>query len=58
MYRAILPTGDIECASYERGDVGIDCYTGAGEQIAFVPYPNLVAIVDEEVAVADDRSAM
>lgn len=58
MYRAILPTGDIECASYEHGDVGVEVYTESGEMIAFVPYQNLVALVDEEVGVGEDRSAM
>ena len=58
MYRAILPTGDIECASYEHGDVGVELYTTADEMIAFVPYQNLVALVDEEVDTGEDRSAM
>jgi len=58
MYRAIRPTGDIECASYERGDLGVEVYTESGEMIAFIPYQNLVALVDEEVDVGEDRSAM
>ena len=59
MYRAILPTGDIECEDYERQDDGVEVYTGEGEMIAFIPYDNLVALVDEEVSLAtDERSTM
>lgn len=58
MYRAILPNGDIACADYERGDRGVEVYTDDGRTIAFIPYHNLVAVVDEEVSVAEDRATM
>ncbi|MFB6218232.1 MAG: hypothetical protein ABEH77_03475 [Halobacteriaceae archaeon] len=56
MYRAILPDGDIRCERYERGDHGIDLYED-GEQVAFVPYANLVAVVDADREGDDHRSA-
>ena len=58
MFRAILPNGDIECHTYERQDVGVEVYTEDGEMIAFVPYENLVALVDEDVSMGEDRSTM
>lgn len=59
MYRAILPTGDIACLDYERQDEGVELYTADGDLIAFVPYANLVALVDEEVSVEEaERSTM
>lgn len=58
MYRAILPTGDLACESYERQDDGVEVYNADEEMIAFVPYPNLVALVDEEATIEEDRSAM
>ena len=59
MYRAILPTGDIACEDYERQDDGVELYTDDGTMIAFVPYTNLVALVDEEVSLAEEeRSTM
>lgn len=57
MYRAILPTGDIACEGYERQDDGVEVYTDEGEMIAFVPYANLVALVDEEVSLAEEERA-
>ena len=58
MYRAILPNGDIACASYERQDEGVEVYTEAGETLAFIPYTNLVAVVDEDVSAGEDRATM
>ena len=58
MYRAILPNGDIACDDYERQEQGVEVYTEAGETIAFIPYPNLVALVDEDVSVGEDRATM
>ena len=58
MYRAILPSGDIACESYDRQDDGVEVYSADGDFIAFVPYPNLVALVDEDVDTGEDRSAM
>lgn len=59
MYRAILPTGDIECEAYERQAEGVEVYTDDGQMIAFIPYANLVALVDEEVSLAEEeRSTM
>lgn len=58
MYRAILPTGDIACVDYDRQDDGVEIYNDDGETIAFVPYHNLVALVDEDATIDEDRSAM
>ena len=59
MYRAILPTGDIACEDYDRQEDGVELYTDDGEMIAFVPYANLVALVDEELSLSEDeRSTM
>lgn len=58
MYRAILPTGDIACTSYDRLDDGVEVYNDDGTMIAFVPYHNLVALVDEEASIDEDRSTM
>lgn len=55
VYRAILPDGDIECDQYEQGDVGVDLFF-EGTFVAFVPYSNLIAILDEESISGDDRS--
>ena len=58
MYRAILPTGDIACIDYERQEDGVELYDADDRMIAFVPYDNLVALVDEEATIEEDRSAM
>ncbi|MFD1512798.1 hypothetical protein [Halomarina rubra] len=55
-YRAIMPDGDIECASYDRTENGVDCFREDGEFVAFVPYSSLVALLDEETLTHDDRS--
>lgn len=56
MFRAILPEGDFDCASYEQVENGVELYTDEDELIAFVPYANLVAILNEEVESVEDRS--
>lgn len=56
MFRAILPEGEFDCASYDRTENGVELYTDEDELIAFVPYANLVAILNEEVDSGDDRS--
>lgn len=58
MFRAILPDGDMECASYEQTDRGVELYTEDEELIAFIPYENLVALINEDVKTGDDRSIM
>ena len=58
MFRLILPDGDITCAAYERVDEGVEAYTEDDALIAFVPYANLVALVDEDVQRSEDRSVM
>ncbi|MFC6836800.1 hypothetical protein [Halomarina ordinaria] len=58
VYRAILPDGDIECSEYDRGDKGVDLYGEGGTFVAFVPYANLIAILDEEHVPTDERSIM
>ncbi len=56
MFRAILPDGAIECAEYDLGEQGVDLLTESGELIAFVPYANLVALVNEEFESGEDRA--
>lgn len=58
MFRAILPDGDITCETYDRQDTGVELYTEDGTLIAFVPYPNLVALVNDAVRATDERSIM
>jgi hypothetical protein len=57
MYRALIQTGSIECDDYERTADGVDLYED-GEFVAFVPYANLQALVDESTASAEDRSIL
>ncbi len=56
VFRAILPEGEFDCASYEQTDQGVELYTEDEELIAFVPYANLVAILNEEIESTEDRS--
>lgn len=58
MFRAILPEGQIDCASYELGSEGIELYTDDEEFIAFVPYANLHALLHESVYEERERSVM
>jgi hypothetical protein len=57
MYRVIVRTGSIECTAYDRTEHGVDCYED-GEFLAFVPYENLFAVVDESETSAEDRSIL
>lgn len=61
MYRAILLDGQIECEAYEAGENGLDLFDGAGDLVAFVPYDNLIAVINEdtyEFDEEDERSIM
>ena len=58
MYRAVLPEGQIVCERYEQVEEGIELYDEGDRFIAFVPYENLRAILDEEVYDTDQRSIM
>ncbi|WP_254768540.1 hypothetical protein [Salinilacihabitans rarus] len=58
MYRAILPEGQILCDRYERNDQGVELYNANDRFIAFVPYSNLHALLDEDVYSEDERSIM
>lgn len=58
MFRAILPDGDLTAARYEEHEHGVDLFTDADELLAFVPYANLVALVNEEVEREAERSIM
>ena len=46
MFRVLFPEGQLECERYERTDHGVDLYDDEGK-VAFVPYENLHAIIDE-----------
>jgi hypothetical protein len=58
MFRAILPDGDLTAARYEKREHGVDLFTEADELLAFVPYANLVALVDVSVEREAERSIM
>lgn len=49
MFRAHFPDGDIECDHYELTEYGVDLYNDEDELLAFVPYSNLIALMNEEV---------
>jgi hypothetical protein len=57
MYRAIIQSGSIECDDYERGAHGVDLHA-EGEFVAFVPYANLLALLDEDASTGEDRSVL
>lgn len=56
MYRAILPSGHLDCADYERDAEGVRLTDEAGTFQAFVPYENLQALVAERAMDGEDRS--
>lgn len=58
MYRAVLPEGQILCERYEESSEGLELYDENDDFIAFVPYANLHAVLDEDVFEQDDRSIM
>ncbi|MFC6718285.1 hypothetical protein ACFQGT_11650 [Natrialbaceae archaeon GCM10025810] len=58
MYRVILPEGQMTCEQFERGDDGVELQDEDGAFLAFVPYSNLHAILDEAVYEEDERSIM
>ena len=58
MFRAILPDGDLTADRYEERDHGVELYTEADELLAFVPFANLVALVNESVEREAERSIM
>lgn len=58
MYKAILPEGQIVCERYDRKENGIELYNESDQFIAFVPFSNLHALIDEETYGEDERSIM
>jgi hypothetical protein len=58
MFRAILPEGQINCERYEQTDDGVELYNESEEFIAFVPYTNLHALLNEDVYAENERSIM
>lgn len=58
MFRAILPDGDLTAARYEERDHGVELFTDDDELLAFVPYANLVALVNVSVEREAERSIM
>ena len=58
MYRAILPDTEIDCERYEETENGVELFDGDGEMLAFVPYTSLVALINDDVDIADERSIM
>jgi hypothetical protein len=58
MFRAILPNGQLEAASYEHVEHGVELYMDDGELLAFVPYTNLEALLTEHAYEGDEPSVM
>lgn len=58
MFRVILPEGELECERYEREDQGVTLFNRDDVMMAFVPYNNLHAILDDEAYDTDERSIM
>lgn len=58
MYRAILPEGQVVCERYDSGENGVELFDEDDRLVAFVPYANLHAILDEEAYESDERSIM
>ena len=58
MFRVILPEGELECDHYERDDNGVMLYNESDEALAFVPYSNLHAIIDDDKYAPEERSIM
>lgn len=58
MYRAILPDGNLTCAYFERGEHGIEVFTEENELKAFIPYENLIAVINDEINDEENRSIL
>lgn len=58
MFRAILPEGQIVCERYEHVEKGLELYNDEDEFVAFVPYENVHALLNEDVYAEDERSIM
>ncbi|SFT00839.1 hypothetical protein [Halostagnicola kamekurae] len=58
MFRAILPEGQVICERYDEAENGLELYDENDDFIAFVPYSNLHALLNEEVYSEDERSIM
>lgn len=56
MYRAILPDGNVTGADYDRHRHGVEMYTDDDVLRAFIPYENLIALMNEEVEPEERRS--
>lgn len=57
MYRVLLQSGNVECERYERTEHGVELYDDE-EFVAFVPYENLLAVIDESRGETVDRSIL
>ena len=58
MYRAIIPNGQLKCASYRKGNHGVELYDDGEELLAFVPYENLEALLTDAATETPGRSVM
>ncbi|MFB6129284.1 MAG: hypothetical protein ABEJ28_00490 [Salinigranum sp.] len=50
MYNVLFPEGQLECVRYDQTERGVQLYDKDDDFIAFVPYTNLHAIIDEDQA--------
>ncbi len=58
MYQVLFPEGQLECARYERTDYGVEMYDEDGQFVAFVPYENLHALIDENATEDTDEPSV
>lgn len=56
MFRAILPDGNVLGERFEHTDTGVEIYTEDDDFKAFIPYQNLIALMNEDIIDADDPS--
>lgn len=57
-YRAVTQNRDVVCEHYVLGDHGVELYDDEETFLAFVPYENLLSILNEEAARAPDPSIL
>jgi hypothetical protein len=55
-YRAVLSNRDVLCERYATTDHGVELYDQDDTFLAFVPYENLLSLLNEDVHADPDRS--
>lgn len=57
-YRAVTQNRDVVCEHYSLNDHGVELYTDDETFLAFVPYENLLSILNEDAAREPDPSIL